>query len=57
MPYTTHLPNRTELFLVIPIRQWEERGPTMSEITGHTSARREKHGEFLQPIKRGEYLA
>jgi hypothetical protein len=25
MPYTTHLPNRTELFLVIPIRQWEER--------------------------------
>jgi hypothetical protein len=25
MPYTTHLPNRKELFLVIPIRQWEER--------------------------------
>jgi len=21
MPYVTHLPNRTELFLVIPIRQ------------------------------------
>lgn len=25
MPYVTHLPNRTELFLVIPIRQWDER--------------------------------
>jgi hypothetical protein len=24
MPYVTHLPNRTELFLVIPIRQWNE---------------------------------
>jgi len=23
MPYVTHLPNRTELFLVIPIRQWK----------------------------------
>jgi hypothetical protein len=22
MPYVTHLPNRTELFLVMPIRQW-----------------------------------
>jgi hypothetical protein len=25
MPYVTHLPNRTELFLVIPIRQWDEK--------------------------------
>ena len=25
MPYVTHLPNRTELFLVTPIRQWDER--------------------------------
>lgn len=25
MPYVTHLPNRTELFLVIPVRQWDER--------------------------------
>jgi hypothetical protein len=25
MPYVTHLPNRTELFLVMPIRQWDER--------------------------------
>jgi hypothetical protein len=25
MPYVTHLPNRIELFLVMPIRQWEER--------------------------------
>jgi hypothetical protein len=25
MPYATHLPNRTELFLVMPIRQWDER--------------------------------
>lgn len=25
MPYVTHLPNRTELFLVIPIRQWNEK--------------------------------
>jgi hypothetical protein len=25
MPYVTHLPNRTELFLVVPIRQWNER--------------------------------
>lgn len=25
MPYVSHLPNRTELFLVIPIRQWDER--------------------------------
>jgi hypothetical protein len=25
MPYVTHLPNRTELFLVMPIRQWNER--------------------------------
>ena len=24
MPYVTHLPNCTELFLVIPIRQWNE---------------------------------
>lgn len=28
MPYVTHLPNRTELFLVIPIRQWNEKAPT-----------------------------
>jgi hypothetical protein len=28
MPYVTHLPNRTELFLVIPIRQWDEKLPT-----------------------------
>ena len=25
MPYVTHLPNCTELFLVMPIRQWDER--------------------------------
>jgi hypothetical protein len=25
MAYVTHLPNRSELFLVIPIRQWSER--------------------------------
>ncbi len=25
MPYVTHLPNHTELFLVMPIRQWDER--------------------------------
>ena len=25
MPYVTHLPNRTELFLVMPIRQWDAR--------------------------------
>jgi hypothetical protein len=25
MPYVTHLPNRTELFLILPIRQWAER--------------------------------
>ena len=25
MPYVAHLPNRTELYLVIPIRQWDER--------------------------------
>jgi hypothetical protein len=24
MPYVTHLPNRTELFLVVPVRQWNE---------------------------------
>jgi hypothetical protein len=24
MPYVTHLPNRTELYLVMPIRQWNE---------------------------------
>ena len=24
MPYVTHLPNRTELFLVTPVRQWNE---------------------------------
>jgi hypothetical protein len=28
MPYVTHLPNRTELFLVIPIRHWNEKAPT-----------------------------
>jgi hypothetical protein len=28
MPYVTHLPNRTELFLVIPIRQWDEKPAT-----------------------------
>src|SRR5262249_11257541 len=27
MPYVTHLPNRTELYLVIPIRQWNEKAP------------------------------
>jgi hypothetical protein len=26
--HVTHLPNRTELFLVIPIRQWDEKLPT-----------------------------
>ncbi len=25
MPYVTHLPGRTELFLVMPVRQWHER--------------------------------
>jgi hypothetical protein len=25
MPYVNHLPTRTELFLVMPIRQWDER--------------------------------
>jgi hypothetical protein len=24
MPFVTHLPNRTELFLVMPVRQWNE---------------------------------
>ena len=24
MPYVTHLPNRTELYLVMPVRQWDE---------------------------------
>jgi hypothetical protein len=24
MPYVTHLPNRTELFMVMPVRQWDE---------------------------------
>jgi hypothetical protein len=24
MPYVTHLPNGTELFLVMPVRQWNE---------------------------------
>jgi hypothetical protein len=24
MHYITHLPNRTELFLAMPIRQWDE---------------------------------
>jgi hypothetical protein len=24
MPYVTHVPNRTELFLVMPVRQWNE---------------------------------
>jgi hypothetical protein len=24
MPYVTHLPNRTEQFLVVPVRQWTE---------------------------------
>jgi hypothetical protein len=28
MPYVTHLPNRPELFLVIPIRQWNEKALT-----------------------------
>jgi len=25
MPYVTHLPDRAELFLVMPVRQWDER--------------------------------
>jgi hypothetical protein len=25
MPYVNHLPNRTELFLVVPIHQWDEK--------------------------------
>jgi len=24
MPYINHLPRRTEVFVVIPMRQWEE---------------------------------
>jgi len=24
MPYVTHLPNHTELYLVMPVRQWNE---------------------------------
>jgi hypothetical protein len=24
MPYVAHMPGRTELFLVVPIRQWDE---------------------------------
>jgi len=28
VPYVTHLPNRPELFLVIPIRQWNEKALT-----------------------------
>jgi len=24
MPYVTHLPNGIDLFLVIPVRQWDE---------------------------------
>ena len=24
MPYVTHLPNRTDLYLVMPVRQWDE---------------------------------
>ncbi len=27
MPYVTHLPGRTELFLVLPLRQWNEQQP------------------------------
>ena len=27
MPYVTHLPGRTELFLVMPLRQWDEQQP------------------------------
>jgi hypothetical protein len=27
MPYVTHLPGRTELFLVMPVRQWDESRP------------------------------
>jgi hypothetical protein len=27
MPYVTHLPNRTELFLVVPVRQWDDGTP------------------------------
>jgi hypothetical protein len=27
MPYVTHLPGRTELFLVMPVRQWDEAQP------------------------------
>jgi hypothetical protein len=27
MPYVTHLPGRTELYLVMPLRQWDEQQP------------------------------
>jgi hypothetical protein len=27
MPYVTHMPGRTELFLVMPLRQWDEQQP------------------------------
>ena len=27
MPYVTHLQGRTELFLVMPLRQWDEQQP------------------------------
>ena len=30
MPYVTHLPKRTELFLVIPVRQWNENVDALS---------------------------
>jgi hypothetical protein len=30
----THLPNSTGLFVVIPVRQWEEENATL-EISGH----------------------
>ena len=25
MPYVTHLPNGTDLYLVLPFRQWDEK--------------------------------
>jgi hypothetical protein len=31
MPYVAHLPNRTELYLVMPIRQWMTTAPGQTE--------------------------
>ena len=50
MPYVTHLPNSTELYLVMPIRQWDEH-PNLS--AGEPVTRAQSLEMFATPVGLG----